>query len=168
MPTAHSQRQCCIATDGTEATTALFRQRDGHAVLCTTGQRTLVRYIGEATPYELVAAFAELIAKGKITGGSDLLLDFSQYTGMIDWNFAKSMAKERKHQMLPPGRIAYVVHDLASARTVKGLITYVGGSECQIFLDILDAFDWLDWRDPSDGHSAAVCHHCQSRQNVTE
>jgi len=114
------------------------------AILGLYPDRALVLFEGDCTPEPVYTRIRDLAAAGSLPTIKNVLLDFTQFTGMIDWEFAKSRDK-RAWGNLCPEKCAYVMRDKAAVMIAKGLVAFVVETECGIFLSHAEAFRWLGW-----------------------
>lgn len=110
----------------------------------------LISFEGDCTPEPVSIRIKELIAAGHLPAIKSVLLDFSRFTGTIDWEFAKRK-KGWAWSETTPEKCAYVARDNAGAMIAKGLAAFAGETECGIFLNYAEAFHWLGWDESASG-----------------
>lgn len=137
----------CFARAGVPVLREEFHEQEGRTLLCASGARCTICYIGDCTPYQMAATAAAHRASGMIAPKADLLFDFTRYTGMIDWEYVKALPQMPLF-IPPPAKAAYVVKDEHAGLTIKGLTAFVTRTECRIFTAFGDAMAWLEWKSP--------------------
>ncbi|GEM_PF-1062469 len=118
---------------------------DARTFLLMQENRCHVVFVGEATPYQVQEALQLAKADGMSSVGTGLLLDFSRYTGSLDWDYVK-----RDHSMIPgmkpqPSKAAYLWSDMQGELLTKSMAIFFAPIECRAFVDYHEAIAWLGW-----------------------
>lgn len=112
--------------------------------------RALILFEGDCTPGPVFKRVKELISADNLPAIKNVLLDFTQFTGTIDWEFAKDKDR-RVWGASHPEKYAYVMRDKAAVMIAKGLAAFVDETECRIFLNHAEAYRWLGWDESECG-----------------
>lgn len=126
----------------------LFDVQDGAArmIASVASQRCLVVYIGECTPQQKLELFAKIKAHEAAHAITSLLIDFSLFTGIIDWNYARAQQNTAPGLEPPPSKVAYVVGDEIAGLFAKAILSH-SHQQWRVFTARDDAADWLGWND---------------------
>jgi hypothetical protein len=134
------------ALKGKYPNAAFFVAEDTHAknIACIENGRCMLFYEGETTPRQKVAILAQIKQAGYTGFENGVLIDFSRFTGVIDWEYAK-----RQENIVPgfppPPKIAYVAHNEQAAMTAKGILSFSKNVEWKVCRNLAEARCWLGW-----------------------
>lgn len=121
-------------------------QRPGAcAVLSIEADRCRMQYNDEAIPAQIAEVFAQAVAAGHTSAAGGYLIDFTDFTGTVDWEFAKNRGPATPG-LEPPHKIAYVARNEQAMRTATAIIFWLQGHACRVFPCVEDAEAWLGWR----------------------
>jgi hypothetical protein len=129
-------------------TAQLFDVGDGAARMIASVERhgCLVVYIGECTPQQKLELFAEIKARDAAEAITSLLIDFSQFTGIIDWDYARAQENAAPGLEPPPSQVAYVVGNEIAGLSAKAILSH-SRQQWRVFTARDDATAWLGWND---------------------
>lgn len=114
-----------------------LRLEEGHCYLI---------YKGEATPDQIGIVFAQAKKAGHTSIGDGLLIDFTQFTGTVDWDFAKSETPPAPGMDAQPKMIAFVALG-DQVMIIKALMVWLSKNyDCNIFRRRTEAESWLGWK----------------------
>lgn len=124
----------------------LFTVDTPHAltVACLEQDRCEIVYEGEATPQMKMAVLAQAKQAGFAAFDGGVLVDFSRFTGVIDWEYARQQ-ENIVPGFPPPPKVAYVARDDMAAMFAKGILSFSKNIEWQVFTSRRKAVTWLGW-----------------------
>ncbi len=108
--------------------------------------RCLVIYIGECTPQQKLALFAKIKVRAAAEVITTLLIDFSLFTGVIDWEYARAQENTAPGLEPPPSKVAYVVGNEIAGLFAKAILSH-SHQQWRVFEALDDATNWLSWND---------------------
>jgi hypothetical protein len=111
-------------------------------VACVGGGHCEIHYFGESTPAEKIELFSEIKAAGCAV--ETLMIDFSHFTGVIDWSYSKRQTNTAPGIEPPPVKVAYVASDPMAKRFAKAILLY-SQQTWQVFTNADEAKAWLGW-----------------------
>lgn len=125
--------------------TSLFVSQRPHActILCLGDGMCRLLYCGETTPDQIADVFYQAIAAGHSQIGKAMLVDFTYFTGTLDWNYARNRKEIAPGMPRQPQKVAYVMPGETGIKTARALTLWLPQIECDIFSDAAEAERWL-------------------------
>lgn len=116
------------------------------AVLCLHQNGCRLLYRGDAVPGQIDEVFGLAVSAGHHYAGDAMLVDFTEFTGIIDWGFAKNRTVLTPGMQPQPTMVAYVAHDHHALLTARAIIFWLGHYTCRTFMNAQEAEQWLGMR----------------------
>jgi hypothetical protein len=122
------------------------KRHDACVVLSLEEGHCCLTYKGEVTPDQIGIVFAMAKKAGHTSIGNGLLIDFTQFTGTIDWEYAQSGTPPAPGMASQPKKIAYVAFG-EQVMIIKALMVWLSKKyDCKIFRHQTEAEAWLEWK----------------------
>lgn len=144
QPIPDNERTRALAARYPGAQTFIAGRDGALSIALVRDGRCVVFYEGETTPDQKMALFAQIKQAG-ITHIDTLLVDFSGFIGVIDWEYAKTQNNPVPGFDTPPSKAAYVAHDEMAAIALKGILSFAKDIEWRVFTRHNLAAAWLGW-----------------------
>lgn len=135
-----------IAARYPEATHFVSRRPHACTILCIEVDFCRLIYLDEATPDQIDDVYSQAIAAGHTSAGGGLLVDFTHFTGSLDWNFAKRRKTVAPGMHPQPPKVAYVMPGDLGVKTARAITMWLSHYDCRIFSNIVEAEAWLQKR----------------------
>lgn len=124
---------------------AFFLSKRPHALAVLCAQTDLYRlmFYEEATPDQIERVFQQAKAAGYVVCADTMLLDFTHFTGSIDWDYIKTQSSLTPGLAGYPRKAAYVVGNIHAKQTLAAMLHWRRHIACRAFLDVAEAELWL-------------------------
>lgn len=142
---AKANEEFCIAAAARYPDAEIFVSNRANActVLCLHQNSCRLLYRGDAVPRQIDEVFGLAVSAGYHYAGDVMLVDFTEFTGIIDWDFAKTRTVLTPGMQPQPIMVAYVAHDYHALLSARAIIFWLRHYTCRTFMSVQDAERWL-------------------------